>query len=100
MAIFATSIVLAVLTMFGYIQPIIERYRKAIELHITFSGDEEADVDVEKTMGQCNLKFEKIRTIKREGDAILLYEVSGPKKQVDLFLQTLNRNKAIRSYEY
>lgn len=100
MSIFATLIVLGVLTMFGYLQPIIESYRKAIELHITFSGEQDTEVDVETEMRRFSLKFEKVRTTKRDGDLILLYEVSGPKDQINLFLQSLNGNKAIRSFEY
>lgn len=100
LAIFATFIVLAVLTLFGFIQPLIDRYKKAIELHLTFSGEQSSITDLEKEMSHFNLKFEKIKEIKKEGNSVLHYEISGPKDQMDPFLETLNRNKAIKSLEY
>jgi putative Mg2+ transporter-C (MgtC) family protein len=98
LAIFATLIVFAVLTLFGYIQPVIERYKKAIELHITYTGED--DRSIEKEMERLKLKFEKVRTIKREGDLVIQYEISGPKDGLNLFLNSLNRNQAIKSFEY
>jgi putative Mg2+ transporter-C (MgtC) family protein len=97
-AIFGTVIVLAVLTLFGFIQPVIERYRKSIELHITLDGDDE--VLLEGEMSRFKLRFEKIRTIKKDGHSVFQYEVSGPKDQLNLFLKTLNKNTAIKSFEY
>ena len=100
LSIFGALVVLAVLTLFTFIQPIIDRYKTVIELHITFSGEVDSIADVEKDMHQFRLKFEKIRTVKREGDSVFHYEVSGPKSELNLFLKSLNRNKAIRSFEY
>jgi putative Mg2+ transporter-C (MgtC) family protein len=98
LSIFGTAIVLMVLTLFGFVQPLIERYKKAIELHITVTGGDYAML--EREMRHFRLKFDKLRTIKKEGDSIVQYEVSGRKDQLDRFLQTLNENKAIRSFEY
>lgn len=98
LAIFGTIIVLAVLTLFGYVQPVLERYRKSIELHITLTGDDEAIL--EKEMEKFNLRFEKIRAIKKDGDSVFHYEVSAPKDQLNLFLKTLNKNSGIKSFEY
>ncbi|HEU5146494.1 MAG TPA: MgtC/SapB family protein [Chryseosolibacter sp.] len=99
LAIFGTVIVLAVLTIFGFIQPILERYRKAIELHITLSDDEDEPM-LEAEMNRFRLTFEKIRTIKRDGDLVFQYEISGPKDQMNLFLKTLGKNPSIKSFEY
>jgi hypothetical protein len=71
---------MAVLTLFGFIQLLIERYQKAIELHITFTGDDPSMSELEKEMEKYNLKFEKIRTVKRDGHSVFYYEVFGPKK--------------------
>jgi len=98
LAAFGTVIVFTVLTLFGYIQPLIERYKKAIELHITYVGED--DTLLEKEMGRFHLKFDKIRTIKKDGDLVLQYEISGPTDRLNLFLKTLNRNDAIKSFEY
>ena len=76
LAIFGTVIVLAVLTLFGYVQPFIERYRKSIELHITLTGDDEAIL--EKEMEKFHLRFEKVRVIKKDGDSGFQYEVFPP----------------------
>jgi putative Mg2+ transporter-C (MgtC) family protein len=99
LAIFATFIVLAVLTLFEYLQLLMDRYKKAIEFHITFSG-EYGSLDFENDMQHFHLKFEKIRQIKKDGDLVFYYEVSGPKNQLDVFLKNLNGNKAIKSLEY
>ena len=94
----ATVIVFSVLTLFGYVQPVIERYKKAIELHITYTNQDETEL--EREMERFKLKFEKIRTIKKDGDLVLQYEISGSKEKVNLFLKTLNKNPAIKSFEY
>ena len=98
LSIFGTLIVISVLTLFGFVQPVLERYRKAIELHITLMGDDE--LVLEEEMSRFNLRFEKIRTIKKNGDSVFHYDVSGPKNQLQLFLKTLNRNPSIKSFEY
>jgi putative Mg2+ transporter-C (MgtC) family protein len=100
LAIFATVIVLAVLTLFGFIQPFLERYQKAIELHITFSGSDDPAVDFEKDMKRFHLKFETVKALKKDGQAVFHYEISGPKNKLQLFLKTLNKNKAVTSFEY
>lgn len=100
LSILGALTVLIVLTLFTFIQPLIDRYKTAIELHITFSGEVDSIMDVEDDMNQFRLKFEKIRTIKREGDSVFHYEVSGPKQELNQFLKSLNRNKSIRSFEY
>lgn len=98
LAIVGTIIVLIVLTLFGFILPVLERYRKAIELHVTLTGDDE--VVLEDEMDRFKLRYEKTRTIKKDGDSIFLYDVSGPKDQLNLFLKTLNKNPEIKSFEY
>ena len=98
LSVFATIIVLVVLTLFGFIQPLLERYRKIIELHITISTED--DEVIVKAMERFKLSSEKIRTIKRDGNSIFHYEVSGPKRELDQFLKTLNKNDQIKSFEY
>jgi putative Mg2+ transporter-C (MgtC) family protein len=98
LAISATVIVMAVLTVFGFVQPMLERYRKVIELHITIPGED--DSALEREMNRFNLSFKKVRTIKRNGDSVFLYDVSGPKLELEKFLKTLNRNESIKSFEY
>lgn len=98
LSIFSAVIVLVVLTLFGFVQPLIDRYRKAIDLHITFAGDDYSSLEAE--MEHFNLKYEKMRTIKKEGDSVLEYEVSGRKDELNRFLKTLNQNNAIKSFEY
>jgi putative Mg2+ transporter-C (MgtC) family protein len=96
---FGTMIVLAVLTLFGYIQPLIDKYKKAIELHITFTGDD-GTPDLEKEMERCHLKFERVKQIKKDGNSVFHYELSGPKNKLNDFLNDLNKNKTIKSLEY
>lgn len=98
LALSGTVIVLAVLTLFGFIQPVLERYRKAIELHITITNDDETMLEEE--MNHFRLNYEKIRTIKRDGASVFNYEISGPKDQLNLFLKTLSKNPTIKSFEY
>lgn len=98
LALSGTVIVLVVLTLFGFIQPVLERYRKAIELHITITNDDETML--EEKMNHFRLSYEKIRTIKRDGDTVFNYEISGPKAQLNLFLKTLSKNPTIKSFEY
>lgn len=98
LAVFGTAIVLIVLTLFGFIQPLIDRYKKAIDLRITYTGEDEGIL--EKEMMRLKLQFEKVRAIKKDGDLVLQYEVSGPKEALEGFLNTLNRNDAIKSFEY
>jgi len=98
LAMFGTIIVLAVLTLFGFIQPVLERFRKVIDLHVTLT--EEDELMLEEEMTHFKLRYEKIRTIKKDGNSIFLYEVSGGKEQLNRFLKTLSKNNAIKSFEY
>lgn len=98
LALFGTVIVLAVLTVFGYLQAFIERYQKTIELHITFSGEDA--VNLENEMEIFGLKFEKLRAMKRDGDSVFYYEVAGRKKNLTEFLRSLNLNRSVKSFEY
>jgi putative Mg2+ transporter-C (MgtC) family protein len=94
-----TVVVLIVLTLFGYVQEMVDKYQKAIQLHIVFSGDPSGR-NLEENMKRHGLKFSRARTIKKEGDAIFRYDVTGPQKKLDAFLTDLNRNRDIKSYEY
>jgi putative Mg2+ transporter-C (MgtC) family protein len=100
LSVFATVIVFMVLTLFGYVQPLIDRYQKAIELHITFIGENHTMPELEKEMERYKLRFEKIRGIKKDGDAVFHYGLSGREKSLNSFLKTLSTNKAIKSFEY
>lgn len=98
LSIITTIIVIAVLTLFGYIQPMLERHRKFLELHVTLANDHQEIM--EDMMTRYGLRHEKIRTLKKEGDTVIHYNVLGPKGQIELFLKTLNTNAAIKSFEY
>lgn len=98
LSIITTIIVIAVLTLFGYIQPMLERHRKFLELHVTLANDHQEIM--EDMMTRYGLRHEKIRTLKEEGDTVIHYNVLGPKGQIELFLKTLNTNAAIKSFEY
>lgn len=98
LAVSGAFVVLIVLTLFGSLQPLIERFRKAIDLHITITGDDYSAL--EKEMKHFNLKFDKVRTAKKDGDSVLLYEVSGRKDDLNKFLATINNNPSVRSFEY
>ncbi|MGC1244017.1 MAG: MgtC/SapB family protein [Chryseosolibacter sp.] len=98
LAILTTAIVMVVLTLFGFIQPMLERYRKVIELHVTIPGED--DTFLKEEMARFKLHFQRTRTIKRSGDAVFLYDVSGPKDELEKFLRTLTKNKSIKSFEY
>ena len=98
MALFGMVIVLAVLTIFGYLQAFVERYQKTIELHITFSG--EHIMNLESEMKIFRLRFEKIRALKKEGDSVFYYEVAGRKDNINQFLKALSLNESVKSFEY
>lgn len=95
---FGTLIVLVVLTLFGYVQEFILGYMKTIDLHITFAG--ERAMDLEKEMDKFNLKYETVRAMKREGDSVFHYEISGRRQNLNRFLGALNLNSDIKSFEY
>ena len=96
----ATFIVLSVLTLFGFIQPLLDHFKKTIELHITLASENFSVSEIEKEMKRYELKFEKIKAIKIDGHAVFQYEISGPKDVLNSFLKTLNENKSVRSFEY
>ena len=100
LSVITALVVLAVLTLFGFVQPLIERFRKAIELHITCAGGTDPDRLIEQDMDRYRLTYYRARTIKKDGDTVLHYDVSGPKDQLNLFLKSLNQNSAIKSFEY
>lgn len=98
LAALGTVVVMIVLTLFEFLQSLIDRYKSEIDLHITLADDDYSAI--EKEMKRFKIRFDKVRTIKRAGNAVLHYEVSGRKKELNKFLATLHRNKAIRSFEY
>jgi putative Mg2+ transporter-C (MgtC) family protein len=100
LSVFATIIVLVVLTLFGYVQPLIDRYQKAIQLHITFGGIDDNMQEMEERMRHYDLRFLKTREMKKDGDSIFHYEVSGPERIIDKLLKELRENKRIRTFEY
>jgi putative Mg2+ transporter-C (MgtC) family protein len=100
LSVFATIIVLVVLTLFGYVQPLIDRYQKAIQLHITFIGIDHNMPESEELMRRYKLTFLKIREMKKDGNAFFHYEVWGPEKRLNSLLKDLQRNHKIRSFEY
>jgi putative Mg2+ transporter-C (MgtC) family protein len=98
LALFGMITVLAVLTVFGYLQAFIERRQKTIELHVILSSDRA--MDLESEMKIFRLRFEKLKAMKRDGDSVLYYEVAGRKVNITQFLNSLNLNEAVRSFEY
>ena len=100
LSVFATIIVLIVLTLFGYVQPLIDRYQKAIQLHITFIGIDDNMQETEEKMRHYHLRFLKTRGMKKDGDSVFHYEVWGPEKKIDELLKDLRENKKIRTFEY
>lgn len=97
-ALFGTVVVLAVLTVFGYLQSFIEQYQKSIELHITFSGEDV--VQLEREMKNFRLRFEKTRAMKKDGESVFYYDVAGRKNDLNRFLKTLIFNNSVKSFEY
>jgi putative Mg2+ transporter-C (MgtC) family protein len=97
-ALFGTAVVLAVLTVFGFLQSFIERYQKAIELHITLNSSQA--MDVEKEMKRFHLKFRRTRALKKDGRSVLYYDIGGRRQNLTEFLDNLNVNEAVESFEY
>jgi hypothetical protein len=56
--------------------------------------------ETEENMRRHNLRFSKIRGMKKDGDSIFHYEVWGREKNLDSMLKALRENKRIRTFEY
>jgi len=98
LALATTVVVIIVLTGFGVIQEGLERIRKTIELHVTFQGS--YDSRLEAMMRDARIKFRRLRTTKKEGNAVFHYEIAAPRKRLNKFLKSLNKNQSIKSYWY
>lgn len=98
LAMATTVIVLIVLTSFGVIQDVLEHFSKTLELHITFNGS--YDLRLEEMMRDGNIQFRRLRIFKKEGNAVFQYELRAPRRRLNRFLKSLNRNPSIKSYRY
>lgn len=98
LALASTLVVLVVLAGFGVIQNTLERFRKTLELHVTFHGS--YDLRLEKNMREAGIRFRRLRTIKKEGNAVFHYEIAAPRKKLNKFLKSLNRNASVKSFRY
>lgn len=98
LALVTTGVVMIVLTGFGIIQDVLEGFRKTLQLHVTFEGA--YDLRLEEMMRDAKIGFRRVRTIKKEGNAVFHYEVAAPRKRLSRFLKSLNRNPSIKSYRY
>jgi hypothetical protein len=93
LSVFASIVVVVVLTLFGYVQSLIDRYQKAIHLRLQRARNRRSNAELQT-------RLLKIREMKKGADSVFNYKVWGPEKHLNNLLDDLQGNCKIRSFEY
>ncbi len=99
-ALAGSVVVLVVLTIFENAKQVISRIHQARTYKITIPQDDSLIVLIEAELKKTNLKFQQERHMKNTDDYILMYEVFGSAKRLEVFTSFLAHHARVKSYEY
>jgi putative Mg2+ transporter-C (MgtC) family protein len=101
MAIIATIFVLVVLVAFNWAQRRFDAWHRTLQLHVVFNIAQNGMVDLENKMESLNLRYERKKERRREGDVKYQYEISGSTKKISHLIDYLiGQREKIKSFEY
>jgi len=99
-ALVGSVIVLIVLSLLETFQKLISRAHQARSYKITFNEDGGFIPSLEELLKKLKLTFHKARDAKAETDYIVVYEVSGSEKKLEMLNAFLKEQSQVRAYEY
>lgn len=101
LAVAGTGISLVVLTIFNYFQKGFDNLHKTIDLSVVFNIDRNGIREMEETMNQLKLSFDRRKEGRSEGDVRYEYEVTGRSGRVQQLIDYLIAQKEkVKSFEY
>ena len=98
-AMVGSVIVLIVLSLFENLQKVISRAHQARSYKITFMEDG-FRLSLEELLRKLKLTFHKARDGKSEKDYMVVYEVSGSEKKLEMLNTFLKEQPQVKAYEY
>ena len=99
-AIIGSGVVLLVLTALEKIQGYVERWHQTRSYRISIRGSEDFTSELEGLFRSLHLNFKKRRDMKEDDCFVLIYEVYGREKQMDLFNTLLKKEPRVISFGY
>lgn len=101
MAVTAAVIVLIVLTAFNYLQHILDRLHRNMDLYVVFDIEENSIHEVEEKMQSLDLRFERKKERREQGDVTYQYDLSGSAKKLQFLIEYLIAQKEkVKSFRY
>lgn len=99
-AVVGSAVVLVILTLLENVQGYVERLHQTRLYRINFQGAEDYSEELENKIKALKLSFKKRRDMKEESFYILIYEVYGREKQIELFNEVLKKEPRVISFGY
>ncbi|MBS1950273.1 MAG: Mg(2+)-transport-ATPase-associated protein MgtC [Cytophagales bacterium] len=99
-AIVGSGVVLVVLTFLENVQGWIERWHQSRTYKIGFLPDHDSHAYIEKILIDLNLSYKKKRDIKDNHSFVVIYEVFGSEKKLEMFTMTLKAEPNVLSFGY
>lgn len=101
LAVMAVTLVLIVLVLFTYLQKVLDRVHKTIDLHVVFRIEYSDVDDFETKLKKLNIRYQRKKECRRAHDVKYQYELAGKAKNIDELIQYLiSKKEKIRSFEY
>lgn len=94
-------LVMVVLILFNYLERVLDRVRKTMNLRMTFHIASNGIHDVEEELARCRISYERLKESRQEGDVTYHYELKGNSKKISTIIEYLidEKNK-VKSFEY
>jgi len=99
-AIVGSGVVLIVLTLMEKIQGYVERWHQSRTYRIVFHLNEECNVFIEKKLAELSLNFKKRRDYKENNVSVVIYEIYGREKKLEVFNKILKKEERVLSFGY
>ena len=99
-ALVGSVIVLVVLSLLETFQKVIARTHQARSYKITFKKDGNFILSLEELLKKLKLTFHKARDGKAENDYMVVYEISGSEKKLEMLNTFLKEQQQVKAYEY
>lgn len=100
-AMVATVMVVFILVIFNYLQRILDRLHKVMQIHVIFDVNTNGIKEVEDKMKGLNIRYERLKEGRLEGDVKYEYELIGNAKKLQHLIEYLISEKdKVKSFQY
>lgn len=99
-AIVGSGVVLVILTLLENVQGYVERWHQTRLYRINIRGAQNFSDELERKIKSLHLNFKKRRDMKEEEQYVLIYEVYGRERQIEVFNALLKEESRVISFSY